>query len=105
MDGLCASFATVSTGQNNYFCDSGHRRVCLRVANATSIVGFMNPVKELETRLKQRTRTALAAELGISDGYLRDVLKDRRPASDRLLDALGLERITLIRRKRKARTA
>lgn len=61
----------------------------------------MDPRKELETRLKQRSTTKLAAELGISDGYLRDVLKDRRPASDRLLDALGLERVVIIRRKRK----
>jgi transcriptional regulator with XRE-family HTH domain len=62
----------------------------------------MNPMKELQARLKQRkSTTALAADLGVSDSYLRDVLKDRRPASDRLLNALGLERVTIIRRKRK----
>ena len=58
------------------------------------------PLAVIESRLRTQTRTKLAAELGVSEAYLRDVIKGRRPASSRLIGALGLERIVTYRRKR-----
>lgn len=61
----------------------------------------MDPIDILTRKLlRGKTQRELAAELGISPGYLHDILNDRRPASKAVLDILGIERITTYRKKR-----
>ncbi len=56
-----------------------------------------NPIQMIRDRLQRSgmTATALAAELGVTKQHLCDVLAEppRRPPNDRLLAALGLERV------------
>ncbi len=62
----------------------------------------LNPVVELRSRLVSRTQQSLAEELGFGRAYIANVLGGRKPASPRLLDALGLERRVVYVRKRAA---
>lgn len=48
------------------------------------------------------TQEQLAAHLGITPQYLCDVLKRRRAPGDSILTALGLERVTLYRKRNAA---
>jgi transcriptional regulator with XRE-family HTH domain len=50
----------------------------------------------------QTTQRQAAAALGISPGYLSDILKGRRIAPDAVLDRLGLERYSGVRKKKVA---
>jgi hypothetical protein len=45
------------------------------------------------------TKRAVAAQFGISEHFLGDVLLGRRPMSAKLAEALGYEKITVYRRK------
>lgn len=44
---------------------------------------------------------AFARLHGFTGAYVHDVLHGRRPPADRILDALGLERMTIYREKTK----
>lgn len=56
--------------------------------DATLIVCIMD---RIEARGSQK---AVAEELGISPQYLSDILNGRRSVSDRVAEALGMERVT-----------
>lgn len=61
----------------------------------------MDPVAELARRRERTTKQALADELGISPAFLGDILSGRRPISDRVLAAMGYERVVKFRKVRK----
>lgn len=52
----------------------------------------------LKERCAHREQKAVAAELGISPGYLNDVLQQRREPGRKILKALGLRRKTTFER-------
>ena len=52
----------------------------------------MDPVQILKERCAGREQKAVATELGISPGYLNDVLQRRREPGRKILKALGLRR-------------
>lgn len=58
----------------------------------------MDPIKLLSERCAGREQSAVAAELGISAGYLNDVLHRRKEAGPKILRALGIMRETRYRR-------
>lgn len=60
----------------------------------------LTPITEIAQRLKRSSIRQLADELQVSPGYLGDVISGRRPPSERLADALGLECLVRYRRKR-----
>ncbi len=49
------------------------------------------------------SQTAWAKEAGMSAAYVCDVLQERRAPGDKVLAALGIERVTVYRRKRTGR--
>lgn len=54
----------------------------------------------LERMAKQDgSQKALAGALGVSESYLSDVILGRREPGDKLLDAMGLERVVTYRNK------
>jgi hypothetical protein len=62
-----------------------------------------------ETQVIERLRAACEAAGGqrafalahkFTPAYVHDVLHRRRPPADRILDALGLERVTIYREKK-----
>lgn len=57
---------------------------------------MVDPVQELRTRLGDRPLRVLAREFDISAGYLSDILRLKKPPSDRVLELLGL-RIEYVR--------
>jgi transcriptional regulator with XRE-family HTH domain len=62
---------------------------------------MLNPLEALRSRVERaESQASLARELGVSPQYLNDVLAERRPPSERLLAALGIE--IVYRRKRPA---
>lgn len=65
----------------------------------------MTPVTVLAERLKTVSLRALALELAVSAAYLSDIMNGKRTAGPKVLDALGLEKVTRIetiyRRRRK----
>lgn len=44
------------------------------------------------------SQKAFAQKVGVSEGYLVDVLKNRRSVPRKILEFLGVERVTLYRR-------
>lgn len=48
---------------------------------------------------KAGSQKAFAEAHGFTAGYVHDVLHARRPPADRILDALGLERVVIYRAK------
>lgn len=46
------------------------------------------------------TQKELAEEIGVSQAFLSDVLAGHREPTGKILDYLGLERVTVYRRKR-----
>ncbi len=48
---------------------------------------------------KAGSQKAFAAKAGLSPAYVNDVLQHRREPADAILDAVGLERDTVYRRK------
>lgn len=65
----------------------------------------VTPMSELRRRLKGKTQTALAEELGISIGHLNDILCGRRAIGPVVLKALGLERVTVFKSVKRDQTA
>lgn len=63
---------------------------------------MLDPNIVIRNRLRLQSQKELAAELGISPGFLGDIVQGRRPPSDRVIGALGLERVVTYRRKRAA---
>jgi hypothetical protein len=62
----------------------------------------ITPSIEIHLLLGQgRSYRALAAELGFDQAYLCRVAYNKVPASDRLLEALGLERVVKVSYRRK----
>ena len=60
----------------------------------------LEPLAELRGRVDRASVRRVAIELGFSAGYIGDVLYKRRPPSDHLIHALGLERIVTYRRRK-----
>lgn len=59
-----------------------------------------DPIAMLRARLTADfNQSALANEMGISDQYLSEILRQKRPPSERILDFLGLERVVTYRPK------
>lgn len=52
---------------------------------------MITPRAVIESRLKTQSRTQLASDLDISESYLRDIIRQRRPASEKVVKGLGLE--------------
>ena len=50
----------------------------------------IHPVDELKRRCKTATQKKVAAELGISEGYLSDLLHNKRGVGDQIVKALGM---------------
>ena len=48
---------------------------------------------------KAGTQAALADKMGVSPAYLSDILRLRRPLSDRVLEYFGIERDIVYRKK------
>lgn len=60
----------------------------------------INPVEALRAAVEEfGTQTAFAAKHGISLPYVNDVLRGHRDPGDKILDALGLEKVVTYRRK------
>lgn len=60
----------------------------------------INVKAELQAAIdKVGSQKAFALASGVSPQYVNDVLQGHRLAGDKLLDALGLERVVTIRRK------
>lgn len=59
------------------------------------------PIIELRKRLSAHSYRAVAKDLGFSPGYLNQVEKGLRPASDGLVRALGYEKIVVYRKLKK----
>jgi hypothetical protein len=57
---------------------------------------MIDPVQELRNRLGERPLRVLAREFDISAGYLSDILRGKKPPSERVLTCLGL-RIEYVR--------
>ena len=60
---------------------------------------MIDPISALRTRLKGRTQTALADELGVSPAYLSDVLRGAKEPGKKILEPLGLYRVVTYRRR------
>jgi hypothetical protein len=60
----------------------------------------MNPQKLLLKLNKEETWRKLGESMDLPASYLHDVAHGKRPASDKLLEALGLERVVTYRTKR-----
>lgn len=57
-------------------------------------------VRAILTEMASRSsQKAVAVKVGCSPAFLNDVVKGRREPSGKLLDALGLERVTFYRAK------
>ena len=69
------------------------RRICYNTR-------MLHPITVLMKRLETASYRELARELGFSAAYLNEVVHKRRPPSDNLAEALGLERIVTYRKKR-----
>lgn len=61
---------------------------------------MIDPIKLLKKELKTCTQAELARRIGISRGYLNDVLRRHKKVYGRVLDYLGLEAETTYKRKR-----
>lgn len=64
-------------------------------------------VQQIRDKLTRRVnrdggQSEFARSIGTSPGYVNDVLSGRRDPGDKILNALGLERVTVYQRKRKA---
>lgn len=60
----------------------------------------IDPYRRLVAFCKDyRTKTEAATALGISQPYLDDLLRRRRPITDRVLSSLGLKRTTIVRER------
>lgn len=53
----------------------------------------------IRAKVAKASQAVVAAELGISRGYLSELLLGRRQPGDKILDALGLEMTVTYRRK------
>jgi hypothetical protein len=53
-------------------------------------------LKMLEIKLKSKTQTALAREMGIKISYLNDVIHGRTQPGPAILDYLGFKRVPTI---------
>lgn len=71
---------------------------------AEFVPGVAVDVLDMLTRMVQErgSQKAVAEALDISEQYLSDVLRDRREPGEKLLDALGVERVVTYRRKGKS---
>ncbi len=58
----------------------------------------------MEIRQRYPNQAAAAKALGITQPYFSELLQNRRPFSDRILTALGLERIVVKREPKGQRT-
>jgi DNA-binding transcriptional regulator YdaS (Cro superfamily) len=61
----------------------------------------MDPIQMLRNRCAVHEQKVVAAQLGVSRTYLNDVLQGRRKPGKKILDALGLERVTAYQSRRK----
>lgn len=60
---------------------------------------MLTPLNVIRARLEATTQRQLAHQLGISPSYLGDIVQGRRPASDAVVAALGLEVFYRYRRR------
>lgn len=63
---------------------------------------MLTPINVIRSRLEATTQRQLAHELGISPSYLGDIVQGRRPPSDAVIKALGLEVLYRYRNRRTA---
>jgi hypothetical protein len=69
-------------------------------AEHAEVGGCVDVVAKLQRMVQERgSQKAVATALDISEQYLCDVLRDRREPGEKLLDALGLERVVTYRAK------
>ncbi len=61
----------------------------------------INPIADLREMLRDATQKQVAENLGVSQQYLCDLLQERRKPGDKILAALGLEKVVTYRRKRR----
>ena len=66
-----------------------------------SVCTMANPISELRERVEGSSNAEVARELKISPQYLSDVLNDRKKPGDKILKALGLERLVVYVRRYK----
>ena len=80
-----------------YWCERVRaRRAMLRQA-ATDKVSVVDPMPVLRQFVKTfPSQRHAAAKLGISQQYLTDILHGRRDFSDRILQAVGLQRVIIV---------
>ena len=58
-----------------------------------------DPRQVLKDMCFDRTQASVAQELGITPAYLADILAHRREAGPKVIEALGLEKLVLYRRR------
>ena len=61
---------------------------------------MMTPEQRLRELANEYTWRGLGETFDLPASYLHDVASGKRPASDKLLEKLGLERVVTYRRKR-----
>jgi hypothetical protein len=66
-----------------------------------SVRTMADPISELRERVEGSSNAEVARELKISPQYLSDVLNDRKKPGDKILKALGLERLVVYIRRSK----
>ena len=61
---------------------------------------MIDVVRMLERRCNGRSQRDVAAELGVSEQYLSDVLRGRTDPGPMILEGLGVERVVTYRRRK-----
>lgn len=60
----------------------------------------MTPLQKIQQKLKEYSQKDLADQLGVSPAYLSDVINGRREAGEKMLAALGLEKVVSYRKRK-----
>lgn len=61
-----------------------------------------DPIEILRERAAKSSQKQLAAELGVSQSYLSDVLQGRKEPGESILEPLELERVVTYRKRARA---
>lgn len=82
-------------------CGCRQRLFAYTHLNVYSVTLMIDPKAELKKALGDSLQVEFARKIGISQQYLNDMLQGHRRVGSSVLDYLGLERIEIVRRKRK----